>query len=83
MRRVLEQYRADSAVRTVPGGQVWFELVCDDLRLAGMKLIFLIVTRGVSVPGLLRRAWWKDAKIVPRRAVPLAGTYAMSQPSPG
>ena len=43
----------------------WFELACDDLRLAGLKLIFLIVTRAVSVLGLSRReACWKDAEIL-------------------
>jgi hypothetical protein len=37
----------------------------DDLRLAGLKLIFLVVTRTVSVLGLPRReAWWKDAEIL-------------------
>ena len=54
-----------SVTRTVPGGQVWFGLACDDLRLVGLKLIFLIVTRAVSVLGLSRReAWWKDAEIL-------------------
>jgi hypothetical protein len=44
---------------------VWFGLVCDDLRLVGLKLIFLIVTRAVSVLGLSRReAWWKDVEIL-------------------
>jgi hypothetical protein len=43
----------------------WFGLACDDLRLVGLKLIFLIVTRAVSVLGLSRReAWWKDAEIL-------------------
>jgi hypothetical protein len=36
-------------------GQVWFGLACDDLRLVGLKLIFLVVTRAVSVLGLSRR----------------------------
>jgi hypothetical protein len=37
----------------------------DDFRLVGLKLIFLIVTRAVSVLGLSRReAWWKDAEIL-------------------
>jgi putative transposase len=54
-----------SGMRTVPGGQVWFGLTCDDLRLVGLKLIFLVVTRAVSVLGLSRReAWWKDAEIL-------------------
>jgi hypothetical protein len=40
-------------------------VTCDDFRLVGLKLIFLIVTRGVSVLGLSRReVWWKDAEIL-------------------
>jgi hypothetical protein len=54
-----------SVPRTVPGGQAWSGLACDDLRLAGLKLIFLVVTRAVSVLGLSRReTWWKDAEIL-------------------
>ncbi len=54
-----------SVTRTVPGGQVWFGLACDDLRFVGLKLIFLVVTWAVSVLGLSRReAWWKDAEIL-------------------
>ena len=30
----------------------------------GLKLIFLIVTRAVSLLGLLREWWWKDAEIL-------------------
>ena len=38
---------------------------CDDLRLVGLKLIFLIVTRAVSLLGMSRReSWWKDAEIL-------------------
>jgi hypothetical protein len=38
---------------------------CDDFRLVGLKLIFLLVTRVASVLGLSRReAWWKDAEIL-------------------
>jgi hypothetical protein len=49
-----------SVPRTVPGGQVWFWSACDDFRLVGLKLVFLVVTRAVSVLGLSRReAWWK------------------------
>jgi hypothetical protein len=49
--------------RTVPGGRSWFGLACDDLRLVGLKLIFLVVTRAVSVLGLSwREAWWKEPK---------------------
>ena len=37
----------------------------DDPRLVGLKLIFLIVTRAVSLLGLSRREeWWKDAEIL-------------------
>ncbi len=37
----------------------------DDLRLVGLKLIFLIVTRAVSLLGLSRQEWWwKDAEIL-------------------
>src|SRR5712691_6129045 len=40
-------------------------LACDDFWLAGLKLIFLVVTRAVSVLSLSRReAWWKDAEIL-------------------
>ena len=41
---------------------------CDDLRLAGLKLIFLIVTRVVPLLGLSRRgAWRKDAEMLTLR----------------
>jgi hypothetical protein len=37
----------------------------DDLRLVGLKLIFLIVSRAVPLLGLSRReAWWKNAEIL-------------------
>ena len=37
----------------------------DDLRFVGLRLIFLIVTRAVSLLGLSRRErWWKDAEIL-------------------
>src|SRR5450432_2684370 len=39
-------------------GRSWPARAWDDLRLVGLKLIFLIVTRGVSLLGLLRREWW-------------------------
>jgi putative transposase len=39
--------------------------VWDDLRFVGLRLIFLIVTRAVSMLGLSRREWWwKDAEIL-------------------
>jgi putative transposase len=44
----------------VPPARVW-----DDLRLVGLKLVFLIVVRAVSLLGLSRREeWWKDAEIL-------------------
>ena len=40
-------------------------LAWDDRRLVGLKLVFLVVTRAVSVLGLSQReAWWKDAGIL-------------------
>ena len=43
----------------------WSARAWDDLRLVGLKLIFLIVTRAVSLLGLSRREWWwKDAEIL-------------------
>jgi hypothetical protein len=46
-------------VRSWPAG-AW-----DDLRLVGLKLIFVIVTRAVSLLGFSRREWWwKDAEIL-------------------
>ena len=38
---------------------------CDDLGFVGLRLVFLIVTRAVSLLGLPRReSWWKDAGIL-------------------
>jgi aryl sulfotransferase len=46
-------------------GRSWSVWRWDDLRLAGLKLIFLVVTRAVSVLGLSQReSWWKDAEIL-------------------
>src|SRR3984957_3348953 len=46
-------------------GQVWLGLASDDLRLVGLKVVFLVLARAVSVLGLSRReAWWKDAEIL-------------------
>jgi len=48
-----------------PGGRSWSVRRWDDLRPVGLKLIFLIVSRAVSVLGLSRReSWWKDAEIL-------------------
>jgi putative transposase len=46
-------------------GRSWPAGAWDDLRLVGLKLIFLIVTRAVPLLGLWRREWWwKDAGIL-------------------
>src|ERR1019366_1661662 len=46
-------------------GMSWPRRTCDDLQLVGLKLVFLIVTRAVSLLGLSRReSWWKDAEIL-------------------
>ena len=53
-----------SRVRHVAGGSCG-RRVCDDLRLVGVRLVFLVVTRAVSLLGLARReTWWKDAEIL-------------------
>jgi hypothetical protein len=56
------QEAVSSVPRTAPGGHVLVR-ACDDLRLVGLQLIFLVVTRAVSVLGLSRReAWWKTPR---------------------
>jgi hypothetical protein len=51
--------------RPVPGEPVWPVRACDDLRFVGLKLIFLIASRAVSLLVLSRReSWWKDAEIL-------------------
>jgi hypothetical protein len=60
----LHRGRPDPAFRCW-AGRSWSVRRCDDLRLVGLKLIFLAVIRAVSVLGLSRReAWWKDAEIL-------------------
>jgi hypothetical protein len=50
---------AGAGRRYRPGGG------CDDSQLVGLKLIFLIVSRAVSLLRLSRReSWWKDAGIL-------------------
>jgi len=67
-RDVLWTSAARSRVRHV-AGRCWPRRTCDDLRLVGLKLVFLIVTRAVSLLGLSRReSWWKDAEILTSRA---------------
>jgi hypothetical protein len=54
-----------AACATWPTRQSAPGCACDDLRLVGLKLIFLIVTRAASLLGLYRReVWWKDAEIL-------------------
>ncbi len=44
-------------------GRSWPVRRCDDLRLVGLKLTFLIVSRAMSLLRLSRReAWWKDRR---------------------
>ena len=49
-------------------GRSWFGLACDDLRLVGLKLIFLVVTRAVSVLVWVPKtcATWPDAPLTAR-----------------
>ena len=43
----------------------WPVRTCDDLRLVGLKLIFLTVSGAMSLLRLSRREeWWKDAEIL-------------------
>ena len=60
-------YRARSVrsrARRRPG-RSWFYRKWDDLRLVGLKLIFLVVSGVMSLLGLSRReSWWKDAEIL-------------------
>jgi hypothetical protein len=43
----------------------WPVLTCDDLRLVGLKLIFLTLSGAMSLLRLSRREeWWKDAEIL-------------------
>jgi putative transposase len=58
---------ARSGVRYAPG-RSWPGRRRDDLRFVGLTLIFLIVSRAVSLLGLSRReAWWKEVAILMRR----------------
>jgi putative transposase len=64
MRHLANAWRSAGG-RSVPGRRAvpvgWW----DDLRLVGLKLIFLTVSRAVSLLGLSRReSWWKDAEIL-------------------
>jgi len=51
--------------RPVPASRSWPVRTCDDLRLVGLKLIFLTVSSAMSLLRLSRREeWWKDAEIL-------------------
>src|SRR5438552_3630919 len=59
------QITVGSVPRRRLAGRSWPDWRWDDLRLVGLKLIFLIVSRAVSLLGLSRReSWWKDAEIM-------------------
>jgi putative transposase len=59
------QHAVGLVSRLAPGGRCRAGRGCDDLRLVGLKLIFLFVSRAVSLLRLSRRqAWWKDAEIL-------------------
>jgi hypothetical protein len=46
-------------------GRSWLGRRWDDLRLVGLKLIFLVVSRVVSLLRLSHQeSWWKDAEIL-------------------
>src|SRR6266566_5085033 len=67
-------YRARSSVRDAPG-RSWPGRRWDDLRLVGLKLIFLIVSRAVSLLGLSRRLTWPDRALLAL----LAGTLPIDR----
>jgi len=51
--------------RPVPASRSWPVRACDDLRLVGLKLIFLTVSSAMSLLRLSRREEWrKDAEIL-------------------
>jgi putative transposase len=51
--------------RPVSASRSWPVRTCDDLRLVGLKLIFLTVSGAMSLLRLSRREeWWKDAEIL-------------------
>jgi len=58
-----ERGRSRLSVRRRPG-RSWSARRWDDLRLAGLKLIFLVVSRAMSLIRLSRREDWKDAEIL-------------------
>ena len=63
-RRILLTLATRSRARYV-AGRSWPRRTCDDRRLVGLRLVFLIVTRAVSLLGWSHReSWWKDAEIL-------------------
>jgi hypothetical protein len=56
--------RFGQAARRRPG-RSWLGRRWDDLGLMGLKLVFLVVSRVMSLLRLSRReSWWKDAEIL-------------------
>jgi putative transposase len=57
--------RGRSVKRSASAGRSWLGRRWDDLRLVGLKLVFLVVSRVMSLLRLSRReSWWKDAEIL-------------------
>ena len=57
-----------SVKRSASAGPVLLGRRWDDLRIVGLKLIFLVVNHVMSLLGLSRReSWWKDAEILTLR----------------
>jgi hypothetical protein len=58
------RFAAGPRARRVPG-RLWLGAGWDDRQFVGLKLIFLVFSRVVSMLGLSRReSWWKDAEIL-------------------
>jgi putative transposase len=57
--------RPVSVKRSASAGPILVSLGWDDLRLVGLKLVFLVVSRAMSLFRLSHREpWWKDAEIL-------------------
>jgi hypothetical protein len=62
---LLNGTRPVSVRRSASVGRSWSVRRWDDLRLVGLKLIFLVVSRAMSLIRLSHReSWWKDAEIL-------------------
>jgi hypothetical protein len=57
-------------------GRSWFGLACDDLRLVGLKLIFLVVTGAALALGLSRRPVRAQHRVGQLRQLVAAGGQA-------